>query len=162
VVLLLPQRRTILDKKLQADMVIHRLLGHPSEIKKKIMTQMEEELIVGNENGVENLLNFLDDIYKEKDMVDENTDLELKKSQDMDDHPSVWHNTYQDGCEDSDAMETKSEVLITQTKNEDVDTCTTSIEDLVLNITTKNTEALIDSYRKRMDGQVLRGTVRKR
>ena len=51
-----------LDKKLQAEMVVHRLDGHPSRIKEKIVTNIGSSL-VGNADGVKELIKFLDSVY---------------------------------------------------------------------------------------------------
>ena len=42
--LLMWSRISSLDKKVQAEMVVYRLDGHPSHIKEKIMTQIGEKL----------------------------------------------------------------------------------------------------------------------
>ena len=58
-----------LDKKLQAEMVVHRLDGHPSRIKEKIVTNIGSSL-VGNADGVKELIKFLDSVYGVDDMAD--------------------------------------------------------------------------------------------
>ena len=58
-----------IGKKHQADMVIYRLDGHPSGIKEKITTQIGTTL-VGKDDGVDQLIKFLDAIYLKDDMVD--------------------------------------------------------------------------------------------
>ena len=51
---------TSLDKKLQAEMVVYHLDGHPSRIKEKILTQIGDKLQGdGNVDGITVLLNFL-------------------------------------------------------------------------------------------------------
>ena len=62
-------RLTPLDKDVQAEMVVYKLTGHSSKIKEKIVTQMGDKLI-GNENGVDDLIAFMDGIYKKDDMAD--------------------------------------------------------------------------------------------
>ena len=62
-------RLTSLEKKLQAEMVVYKLENHPSNIQEKITTQLGEEL-VDNEDGIEQLLTFLEGIYKKDSMAD--------------------------------------------------------------------------------------------
>ena len=57
------------DKKVQAEMVVYRLEGHPSRIKEKINTQIGDKL-EENEDGITELLKFLDEIYTKDDMAD--------------------------------------------------------------------------------------------
>ena len=47
-----------LDKKLQAEMVIYHLDGHPSRVKEKIVTHIAEADLQ-SEDGIKNLLTFL-------------------------------------------------------------------------------------------------------
>ena len=60
---------TSLDKKLQAEMVIYHLDGHPSGIKDKIVTQIPEDQLQ-SEDGIKYLIAFLDTIYSIDDIAD--------------------------------------------------------------------------------------------
>ena len=62
-------RITSLDAKVQAEMIVYRLEGDPSNIKEKIQTQIGDKL-KDNENGIKVLLEFLDGIYKKEEMAD--------------------------------------------------------------------------------------------
>ena len=62
-------RITSLEKKLQADVVVYRLEGHPTRIKEKITTQLGDTL-QNNEDGIKELLIFMDSIFLEDDMAD--------------------------------------------------------------------------------------------
>ena len=62
-------RITQVDKKLQAELVVYKLEGHPSGIKEKITTALDEKL-VDNENGIMDLIEYLDSIYLEDEMAD--------------------------------------------------------------------------------------------
>ena len=62
-------RKTSLDKKVQAETVVYRLERHPSRIKEKILTQLGDKL-QDNENGIKELLDFLDKIYTKDDMAE--------------------------------------------------------------------------------------------
>ena len=50
-------RITSVDKKLQAEVVVYGLDGHPSQIKDKVVTKIGTTL-VGAEDGLQNLLSF--------------------------------------------------------------------------------------------------------
>ena len=50
-------------------MVVYRLEGHPSNIKEKIVTQIGDSL-VGNKDGIKELLELLEKIYGEDDLAD--------------------------------------------------------------------------------------------
>ena len=54
---------TDLEDDQKADMVVHCLDGHPSGIKDKIDTQMKESALSCDE-GIKNLLEFLEGVYK--------------------------------------------------------------------------------------------------
>ena len=56
-------RLTSLDKKLQAEMVVYKLEGHPSRIQEKIKTQLGDTL-VDNIDGVAELLKFLEELFR--------------------------------------------------------------------------------------------------
>ena len=92
-------RLTLLDKKIQADMVVYRLDGHPSGVKEKIVTQVGSE-IEGKEDGVEKLIEFLDTIYSKDDMADawdrfkEFSACMRKDNQSITEFISHWENTY--------------------------------------------------------------------
>ena len=62
-------RISSLDPKLQAEMVVHRLDGHPSRIKDKIVTKIGSKL-EGNASGIKELTTFLDSIYDVDEMAD--------------------------------------------------------------------------------------------
>ena len=62
-------RLSQLQKNLKAEMVIQCLDGHASNIKEKIVTKIGDELI-GNDDGIKKLIEFLDTIYAKDDMVD--------------------------------------------------------------------------------------------
>ena len=62
-------RLTSVKAELQAEMVVYRLEGHPSNIKEKIVTQIGDEL-EDNEEGIKALLEFLATIYDEDDLAD--------------------------------------------------------------------------------------------
>ena len=106
-------RITSLDKKVQAEMVVYRLEGDPSRIKEKIVTQIGDKL-KGNENGVRDLLSFLDGIYKKDDMATawnryvEFSNTTRKAEQSMEDFVSEWQNTCYKakkvGCDFSDTI----------------------------------------------------------
>ena len=54
-----------LDKKVMAETIVYNYENHPSRIKEKINTQIGDKL-VDNENGLQELLTFLDGIYTRK------------------------------------------------------------------------------------------------
>ena len=62
-------RLTSVKEELQAEMVVYRLEGHPSNIKEKIVTQIGDKL-VGNKDGIKELLELLEKIYGEDDLAD--------------------------------------------------------------------------------------------
>ena len=92
-------RLTSLDKKVQAEMVVYRLEGHPSRIKEKISTQLGDEL-EDNEEGITQLLDFLAKIYEKDSMADawdkyvafEN--YKKKDSEEMSEFVADWENEY--------------------------------------------------------------------
>ena len=102
---------TDLEDDQKADMVVHCLDGHSSGIKEKIDTQIEEEKLSCDE-GIENLLAFLEGVYE----VDEWSDSYEKyiaferctraKGQTVQEFLSSWENCYtkmkKAGCEMSD------------------------------------------------------------
>ena len=87
------------EKKLQAEIVVYRLDGHPSRIKDKITTQIEDKL-EGNENGIKELITFLDTIYTKDDMADtwekfcEFSNIQKKPDQTMSEFIAEWENSY--------------------------------------------------------------------
>ena len=106
-------RITSLDKKVQAETVVYRLEGHPSRIKEKILTQLGDKL-QDNENGIKELIDFLDKIYNKDDMADawdkfsEFASFTKKPDQNMDLFISEWENSYHKakkvGCVYSDMI----------------------------------------------------------
>ena len=62
-------RITQVDKKLQAELVVYKLEGHPSGIKEKILTALDGKL-AENEKGIDELIKFLDEIYLQDEMAD--------------------------------------------------------------------------------------------
>ena len=92
-------RLTSLDKKHQADMVVYHLDGHPSGVKEKIVTQISEK-IAEKEDGIEQLIKFLDEIYGKDDMADawdrfkEFSSCVRKKDQCISEFIADWDNHY--------------------------------------------------------------------
>ena len=88
-----------IEKKLQAEMVVYRLEGHPSRIKEKISTQIGEKLI-DNADGIKELIAFLDNIYDKDEMADvwdkfvEFTSFSRKPEQDLTQFMAEWTNSY--------------------------------------------------------------------
>ena len=62
-------RITGVAKKIQAEVVVYNLEGHPSGIKEKIIVNIGDK-IQDKEDGIETLIKFLDTIYQEDDMAD--------------------------------------------------------------------------------------------
>ena len=60
-------RITSIEKKLQAEVVVYSLDGHPSGIKEKIQVGIGSKL-EDNEEGIEELMKFLDGIYLQDEM----------------------------------------------------------------------------------------------
>ena len=60
-------RITSIEKKLQAEVVVYSLDGHPSGIKEKIQVGIGSKL-EDNEEGMEELIGFLDGIYLQDEM----------------------------------------------------------------------------------------------
>ena len=106
-------RITSLDKKIQAETVVYRLEGHPSRIKEKILTQLGTAL-QDNDNGIEELIAFMDKIYTKDDMADawdkfvNFTSFTKKPEQQMEIFIAEWENNYHKaklvGCEYSDMI----------------------------------------------------------
>jgi hypothetical protein len=104
---------TDLEDDQKADMVVHCLDGHSSGIKEKIDTQMEEAKLSCDE-GIDNLLKFLEGVYE----VDEWSDSYEKyimfekctraKGQTVQEFLASWENCYtkmkKAGCEMSDQV----------------------------------------------------------
>ena len=88
-----------IDKEVQAEMVVYRLEGHPSNIKDKIMNQIGEKL-KGNKDGIKELITFLDGIYGKDNMADvwdkfiEFSTFSRKQDQDVATFMSEWTNVY--------------------------------------------------------------------
>ena len=95
-----------IDKKVQAEMVVYRLEGHPSKIKEKVMTQIGEQL-KDCDNGIKVLLDFLDKIYA-WDRFTEFSSFSRKPEQDILDFVADWTNCYYKlktvGCEYPDII----------------------------------------------------------
>ena len=106
-------RLTSLEKKYQADMVVYRLDGHPSGVKEKIVTQIGS-VIEGKEDGIEQLIKFLDGIYAKDDMADtwekfkDFSGLVRKDQQPINEFIPDWENCYHRlktvGCEYPDTV----------------------------------------------------------
>ena len=60
---------TTLKPELQAEMVLYKLEGHPSNSKEKVETRLGDSL-TNNANGIVKLLKFFSEIYGEVDMAD--------------------------------------------------------------------------------------------
>ena len=92
-------RLTSLDKKVQAEMVVYSLEGHPSRIKEKITTQLSDEL-ENNEDGIAKLLEFLAKIYEKDSMADAwdrytaFESFEKKEGVEMSEFVADWENEY--------------------------------------------------------------------
>ena len=92
-------RITSLEKKVQAEMVVYCLEGDPSRIKEKITTQLGEKL-VNNEDGINELIKFLDTIYTKDDMADawdkfgDFNSFTRKQTQSMGEFIADWENCY--------------------------------------------------------------------
>ena len=88
-----------LDKRVQAEMVVYRLDGHPSRIKEKVNTQLGSKL-KGNEDGIKELIDFLDTIYSKDDMADawdkfsEFSNFVKASDQSMSEFIAEWENYY--------------------------------------------------------------------
>ena len=108
-------RLTTLDKKLQAEMVVYHLDGHPSRIKEKITTQIGDKL-QGDDtvDGITTLLNFLDTIYGKDDMADvwdkykTFSNHHRKSNEDISEFLPNWEMSYHKlkatGCDYSDSI----------------------------------------------------------
>ncbi len=106
-------RLTKIEKKLQAEMVVLHLDGHPSRIKEKIVTKIGETL-VDDEDGITKLITFLDTIYKKDDMADVFDKYKLfsahhrKANEDVANFIPDWEMSYHKlkatGCEYSDSI----------------------------------------------------------
>ena len=92
-------RLTSVKPELQAEMVVYRLEGYPSNIKEKIVTQIGDEL-ENNEEGIKVLLEFLETIYDEDELADTYEKyVDFKKKKRRKDEPihtfiADWENIY--------------------------------------------------------------------
>ena len=92
-------RLTTVSKELQAELVVYRLEGHPSNIKEKIVTQIGDDL-ENNADGINKLLAFLESIYDEDDLADTYEKyVEFKEKKRRKDEPihtfiADWENIY--------------------------------------------------------------------
>ena len=101
------------DKKIQAEIDVSQLDGHPSRIKEKITTKIGETL-VDAEDGITKLITFLDTIYKKDSMVDvwdkykQFSAHQRKANEDVVDFLPNWEMSYHKlkatGCEYSDSI----------------------------------------------------------
>ena len=106
-------RLSPVDKKIQAEMVVHYLDGHPSRIKEKIVAKIGPKL-VDNEDGVKELLTFLDSVYGVDDMANvwdrykSFSSHARKPNQDINEFLPDWEMCYQklktSGCEYPDTI----------------------------------------------------------
>lgn len=106
-------RLSSLDKKLQAEMVVHRLDGHPSRIKEKIVTKIGTSLI-DNAEGIKELIKFLDSVYGVDEMANVWERYQAfssharKPNQDISDFIPDWEMCYQklktSGCDYPDTI----------------------------------------------------------
>ena len=62
-------RITDIKKKLQAEAVVHSLKGHALNIKEKIQAEIGDKL-KGNEQGIDELIKFLDNINLKDEKVE--------------------------------------------------------------------------------------------
>ena len=87
------------EKKLQAEMVVYRLDGHPSRIKEKVNTQLGTKL-EDNDEGMKELIAFLDGIYLKDTMADawdkfcEFSYFVKRSEQSMSEFIAEWENCY--------------------------------------------------------------------
>jgi hypothetical protein len=106
-------RITSVDKKLQAEVIVYSLDGHPSQIKDKIVTKIGETL-VGADDGIKKLIDFLDSVYGKDDMADiwdrykAFSNNSRKPTEDLIDFLPNWEMLYQklktSGCEYTDTI----------------------------------------------------------
>ena len=106
-------RLTSLDKKLQAEMVVYKLEGHPSRIQEKIKTQLGDTL-VDNVDGVKELLKFLEGMYKKDSMADTwekyinferyKYDNKMPLREFIAEWENYYHKLEREGCEYSDMI----------------------------------------------------------
>ena len=106
-------RLTLLDKKLQAEMIVYKLENHPSRIQEKITTQLGDQL-EDNENGIDVLLEFLERIYQKDSMADAwekyvtfekfKFDNKISMKQFLADWENQYHKLKNVGCEYSDMI----------------------------------------------------------
>ena len=88
------------DKKLQAEIVVYRYDGHPSNIKEKINTQLGDKL-QDNADGIKELIKFLDEVYEKNSFADawdkfnEFSHFNKKSDQNMSEFIAEWENCYQ-------------------------------------------------------------------
>ena len=105
-------RITSLEKGKQAETVVYLLEGDPSRIKEKILTQIPDK--IKGDNGIAELIKFLDTIYLKDEMADtwdkyiEFSSLCRMLDQSMEDFISDWENVYHKakavGCDYSDII----------------------------------------------------------
>ena len=106
-------RITKVEKKQQAEVVLYHLEGHPSQIQEKIDTALGDK-IVDKEDGLQQLITYLDSIYGEDDMVDawskykKFVKLKKSESQPINEFIAEFERSYlkakESGCEFSDTV----------------------------------------------------------
>jgi hypothetical protein len=136
-------RLTSIEKKHQADMVVYCLEGDPSGVKEKIVTQISDK-IIEKDNGIDELITFLDGIYAKDDMADawdrfkEFSSCTRKDNQSISDFIANWNNCYHRlkkvNCEYTDTVlgfklledaklkEVETKLVLTGVNYEDVNT----------------------------------------
>ena len=122
-------RITSVVKKLQAEVVVYSLDGHPSQIKDKIVTKIGKNL-VGADDGIEKLIAFFDSIYKKDGMAEiwdryqAFSNFCRKPTEDLLDFLPNWEMLYQklktSGCEYTDTI--LGLKLLQDSKLNDIDT----------------------------------------
>ena len=122
-------RISSVDKKLQAEVIVYSLDGHPSQIKDKIVTKIGQTLI-GNENGITKLIEFFDTIYQKDGMAEiwdrykAFANSHRKPNEELRDFLPNWELSYQklktSGCEYTDTI--LGLKLLEDAKLNDIDT----------------------------------------
>ena len=108
-------RLTSVKPELQAELVVYRLDGHPTNIKEKIVTQLGDDL-EGDADGITKLLNFLETVYG-----------------------NSQHRPDETSCNDRHTT-----VTLEDTDDEDICLLTFSVEELALATKVEDLRALLD------------------